>query len=500
MMTLTLNETEWAAIEDLSYFPELGIKVLVEGEFQWVDTTLLEDAWFLQGENPLESLYSRGEILLTGDKAKLFSYEEYFQTDSEVQIHFRISPDFDWHHRFTLFVDERGVRWEQGAEPGMRIGLYDLSGLMEASEERGEWEEQAVYLEMKVCDKSKPDESLVHQIARRWDIPDEEVDCSLVEWNIPYARLTRNDWNELSELAFAYGAHLECGAEKRIIFAYSSFQEEENQCNENGFLFRASHIYAMTTEIAGERFSNDVRLKWHRTVRGEHQQIWKYDDAPVVYGEDLKPAYPFLNYGNLRDIQILDQDYIAEYRVIIGGQRLPMIHAVEVDDSVTVTARMENSGVIELQDYDRETTPDSALLHLVCEEPGNLENLDIWGTPYYQQLNCCCYRKDQASINQWGRRVRNITGAYFTQEKKDGVIQCEKWVEERLTRFGKPRKRYRMKTEMPLFPWKPHCRVQIEGTLRGTKDSGYARVEEVYLNWKRGGLMKNRIVLLEEAP
>ncbi|MDA3851198.1 MAG: hypothetical protein PF447_07970 [Spirochaetaceae bacterium] len=498
MIHLNLSEAEWASLEDLSIFPQLGIKLWMDDQFQWIDSDLIEEAWFNSGEDSGLSITSDGEILLTGDEEELNSLKAYLSPDSEIQVFFRLSDEYPWHHRFSLFVDGKGAQLEKEYCSYLRIKLYDLSGLMAASQERGDWENQAVYLDSVVCDKSLPEKSLVHIIANRWNISEDQIDCSLINWPIPYAHLKRNDWEELSDLARSYGVHLECGAEKRIVFAYSSFQEQPWEEEELLFQFKASHIYQHKETQAEDRFHNDIRLKWNEVQKREYQEIWRYADAPVNYLEDLSPSYPFLPTGNLRAIQDMDGEYQGLYSVTDSGQELDVVHAIEVDELSMVESSMEYSGDIRILDYDKDTQPDRCFIHVECLVPGELKKLAVSGIPYVMELNQCCYRRDQVSIDTYGRRVFNVTGPYFTQHIKEGISQCEKWVEETLTREGQPRKRYEIKTELPLFPFKAHGQVEIEGKLREDGLSSKAVIEKIYLFWKRGGLMKNRIVLLEE--
>lgn len=499
MLTMELSSQEWEALEDYRNLPQVKLEVCLATGVEVIPGELLEECWFQQGQGGYRSLYSRGEITLKGSLEELMFWAKCLSPDMKLTVSFRFGEDYSWHKRFTLYVDQRGARWTKGKDSGLRVGLQDFSALMEASHERGEWEDQAVFLEMVVCDKTRPEKSLVHQIAQRWDIPVEDVDCSLIDWTIPYVKLKRSDWEELSDLARSYGAHLECGAEKTLTFAYSSFQEEPNP-SEDAFLLQAKHFYQMKTQEAQDRFFNDLRLKWHRAIRGERQRLWNYQDNPVNYDADLKPFYPFRNTGNLRAIQNMEQEYHAPYSVNIQGQEWPVVHAVDVDEQEVVEAGMIGSAELRIVDYDKESSPQEAQLHLECLNDGDLETLEIWGVPYYQELNRCCFRKDEVSITQWGRRVANLTGPYFTMEEKGGEIHCEKWVNEELEECGKPRKRYYLRSELALFPWKPHCKVRIDSSLNGREEPTKAQVEEVYLGWKKGGWMRNRIVLLEESP
>jgi hypothetical protein len=77
-----------------------------------------------------------------------------------------------------------------------------------------------------ICDKGRPEMSLVQGIAKRAGLTAGDIDCSSIPLTLPYVKLRRNIWAELSALARAYRCHVECAVEKPLVFAWSPYDEK----------------------------------------------------------------------------------------------------------------------------------------------------------------------------------------------------------------------------------------------------------------------------------
>jgi hypothetical protein len=118
-----------------------------------------------------------------------------------------------------------------------------LSEKLRKSDEARNWTSPAVFTYSVVCDKTKPEISLVHGIADRAGLTENDIDCSTIPVTLPYVRLRRNIWAELSSLAIAYRCHLECPVEKPLVFAHSPYQTE-NQIDEKfSYTFTGENIF-----------------------------------------------------------------------------------------------------------------------------------------------------------------------------------------------------------------------------------------------------------------
>ena len=146
----------------------------------------------------------------------------------EVRVSFSLGEGLPFFERFRFYTDDKGIQDIRG--PGrrrfVRIGLQDLSAKLRKTDEARDWMTPAIFTYSVVCDKTQPDKSLVHGIAKRAGLPVTDIDCSTIPVTLPYVRLRRNVWAELSSLATAYRCHLECPVEKPIVFAHSPYQTE----------------------------------------------------------------------------------------------------------------------------------------------------------------------------------------------------------------------------------------------------------------------------------
>ena len=108
-------------------------------------------------------------------------------------------------------------------------------------------------------------------------------------------RLTRSVWAELSDLATIYEAHLETAVEKPLIFVNSTDPVQYT-------LDKTNLTHIRMYDLA-DQYRNTIRGKWTRYVEMEDVEIWRYQDDPAVYDENLTPSYPFIAGGEKRAIE-----------------------------------------------------------------------------------------------------------------------------------------------------------------------------------------------------
>ena len=137
-----------------------------------------------------------------------------------------------------------------------------------------------------------------------------DIDCCTIPLTLPYVKLTRNIWAELSELAAAYRCHLECAVEKPLVFAHSPYQSETLQTDDVSYSFTGESIYYLRETARADKYRNTIRLKINMPLSLEKQMIWKYEDAPVLYTSSLTPYYPFRNHAS-REIE--NEGYEGRY-------------------------------------------------------------------------------------------------------------------------------------------------------------------------------------------
>jgi hypothetical protein len=297
----------------------LKLEIELGGYFQTVFEQDIVEANFYSLKEVAGGVSSRGEVTINNEQLAM-SNERGSGVGAEVRVSFSIGEGLPYFQRFRFFVDDRGIRDIRG--PGRKrviyIGLRDLSAKLRKTDEARDWSSPAVFTYSVVCDKAQPEKSLVHGIAKRAGLFVDDIDCSTIPVTLPYVRLRRNIWAELSSMATAYRCHLECAPEKPLVFAHSPYQKEkreeskEKSEDDYSYIFTGDMVFYFRVKARAGYYKNTVRLKVNMPVVLEKQEIWRYDDPPVFYDALLQPYYPF-KYPLVRDIE--NGNYEAKYRI-----------------------------------------------------------------------------------------------------------------------------------------------------------------------------------------
>jgi hypothetical protein len=344
------------------------------------------------------------------------------------------------------------------------IGLQDLSYKLRKTDEARDWSSPAVFTYSVVCDKIQPGKSLVHGIAQRAGLAVNDIDCSTVPVMLPYVLLRRNIWAELSSMATAYRCHLECPVEKPLVFAHSPYQTEPITDNVYSYTFTGNDIFYLRKIDRAELYRNSIRLKVNMPVSLEKQEIWHYDDSPVLYDEFLQAHYPF-KYPLVREIEA--GKYEANYKVTDeNGKERNVVFADQIDSKEEAENRLDyDGGAFTYSHYDITTNHDRAILTLQKENDGDLYHASIYGRPIVLDLNRSCFITDLEAVNQYGTVALNVTGSYFSeypiQRGNVTVTQYEDWVMRELEERLQERREFTVKTHRAVFNARVGAKVNI---------------------------------------
>jgi hypothetical protein len=323
-------------------------------------------------------------------------------------VSFSIGEGLPYFQRFKFFIDDKGFQDIRG--PGrkryVKIVLRDLSAKLRKTDEARDWTSPAVFTYSIVCDKTQPEISLVHGIAQRAGLAVNDIDCSTIPVTLPFIRLRRNIWAELSSMATAYRCHLECAIEKPLVFAHSPYQTEPQTDNDFSHTFTGEDIFYLRKTARAELYRNTVRLKVNMPVSLEKQEIWRYDEQPVFYDEFFQAHYPF-KFPMVREIE--NGNYEANYHVRdTSGKERNVIFADEIDTQEEAENRLEfvssgdaDGGGFSYSLYDVTTYYDKAILTLQKDNDGDLYNAAIHGRPIVLDLNRSCFMRDNEGIETY---------------------------------------------------------------------------------------------------
>jgi hypothetical protein len=381
---------------------------------------------------------------------------------TQVKVLFSLGDGLPYFERFIFYIDDNGLQDIRG--PGrkrfVRLGLRDLSARLRKTDEARDWTAPAVFTYSVICDKTRPEKSLVHGIAQRAGLAVNDIDCSTIPVTLTFARLKKDIWAELSELATAYRCHLECAPEKPLVFAHSPYQTEPLQEDDYSYTFTGEHIFYLRKTALAQLYRNTVRLKINLPVELEKQEIWRYDEIPVLYNDDLQAHYPF-KYPLVREIEA--GPYEAHYKIIDGsGKERAVVYADDIDTQGEAENRFEyTGGPLSYSAYDVTTHTDRAILTLHKEADCDLYKAAIYGRPIVLDINRSCFLTDSEGIAAYGTAALNVTGSYFSEHEINGKPQYEDWVIRELAERIQDKREFTVKTHRGLFNARVGAKVRI---------------------------------------
>ena len=452
------------ALQEAIITADKPVRVRIQIELPWGFESIFEqdilEADFYGLKEVAGGTSARGEILLDNTHGA-YSYAAA-GSGSKVKVSFSIGDGLPYFERFIFYIDDNGIQDIRG--PGrkrcVRFGLWDLSAKLRKTDEKRDWTAPAVFAYSVVCDKTQPGKSLVNGIAQRAGLGVSDIDCSTIPVTLPYVKLTKNIWAELSSLATAYRCHLECAPEKPLVFAHSLYQTEPLANDEYSYTFTGENIFFLRKTEKAELYRNSVRLKINLPIALEKREIWRYDDPPVFYDEFLQPHFPF-KYPLVREIEM--GSYEAHYTIIdVSGKERAVVFADQIDTKEEAENRLDyDSGPFSYSTYDVTTHHDKALLRLHKENDGDVYKAAIYGRPIVLDLNRSCFRNDSEGIAAYGTAALNVTGSYFSEYLINGKPHYEDWVIRELAERIQNKREFTVKTHRGLFNARVGAKVHI---------------------------------------
>jgi hypothetical protein len=453
----------------------LRIEIQVAGHFESVFERDIIEANFYSLKEVAGGTSSRGELLINNEQSAISN--EGIRVGSEVRVSFSLGEGLPYFQRFVFYVDEKGIQEVkgEGRKRYVMIGLRDLSAKLRKTDEARDWSSPAVFTYSVVCDKTQPEKSLVHGIAKRAGLNVNDIDCSTIPVTLPYVKLSKNVWAELSSLATAYRCHLECAPEKPLVFAHSPYQNEQLEMNneESSYTFYGKDIFYLRKIARADLYRNTVRLKINMPVSLEKQEIWRYDEPPVFYDEFLQPHFPF---KYLLEREIESGKFEAKYKVKdADGKERNVVFADRIDTQEEAENRLEyDGGAFTYSHYDVTSNHDRAVVTLKKENEGDLYKACIYGRPIILDLNRACFMKDVEQVETCGTVALNFTGGYFSEYEivrgNISVMHYEDWVIRELEERLQNRREFTIKTHRALFNARVGAKIQI--TIRNEQLAG----------------------------
>ena len=425
-----------------------------------------------------------GELLLKG----IYDIEQNseYAPGLGIQIWYCFGERENTFFRFHLFVDDNGFQSQETGflDKTTKVRLVDLSSKLDDTKLQRNWTDAQTVVHSVVCDRTNPENSLVHIIAKRGGLNATEINCGSLPFDIPYVVVVGSAWKELCALAKAYNAVVECGKDLTLSFIESPYDRENEYSEESCFTLDENEITHYRFFNNNGKYANNVRLKYTRYVQTERQELWSYSDAPVWYDEDMHPYYPFTD--DSRKI-ISDNDYQAIYTAKNDeGKTRNVVYADQLDSEEDFLDAMEVTGEDKpvIVQYDTSTYKDRAIIQL--NRDGKLIGLRkaaITGRAIISETNYSIFVKDDNEIASKGQIVRNVTSKFLSDDLFDGQPFCQRRANDLLQDCINCKGAYYLTTFIPLI----HARVGAFMDIRLNAQSSYkkVRIDELTFRYKK---------------
>ncbi len=456
---------------------------LADGDVYIPDTDILECV-ATSYKTEAGGIVNCGELLLKG----LYDVEHNaeYTTGLGVQIWYCFGERENTFFRFHLFVDDNGFQSQETGylDKTTKVRLIDLSSKLDDTKLQHNWTDAQTVVHSVVCDRTNPDNSLVHIIAKRGGLNANEINCGTLRFDIPYVVVAGSAWKELCALAKAYDAVVECGKDLTLSFIESPYDVENEYSEDSDFTLYETQITHYRFFNNNDKYANNVRLKYTRYVQTERQELWSYSDAPVWYDEDMKPYYPFTD--DSRKI-ISDNDYQAIYTAKNEeGKTRNVVYADQLDSEEDFLKAMEVTGEDKpvIIQYDTTTYKDRAIVQLGRDgKLIGLRKASITGRAIISETNYSIFVKDDNEIAVKGQIVRNVTSKFLSDDLFDGEPFCQKRANDLLQECINCKGAYYLTTYLPLI----HARVGAFMDIRLNAQSSYkkVRIDELTFRYKK---------------
>lgn len=380
----------------------------------------------------------------------------------ELHIHYAMGNRYNSFYRFSLYADERGFQtFAEGSEKTCKVHLNDYSAFLKDSDKGKDWTGHETLIHGVYCNRATASSSIVHVIADRAGLTVNDIDCCLVEKEVPYVKFTGNVWEELSLLAVAARTHLECTKDMLLTFEASPYDADYEEEDTVSWTLDEDDITSWHSFDLMDQYRNSLRMKWTHYSETGMTELWHYSDGPVMYDGNMEAVYP-MGDGS-RDIEKYD-GYEAVYTVKDDeGKEYPVVKAFDVDSREIFEADIiDSEGSVTAEVYNTTTYPDRALVKLTTDVPTNLKRAVIYGRAIIAEANYAHFIRNQAGINQYGTRAENVNNKYMSDTDTDGSPFYEKWAADTLEEMSRVKSGLFVKTNRPLFHARAGAWMEID--------------------------------------
>jgi len=481
-----LPEDVRTAVEDRTVRPYVVITYEADGIEQKIIRDISEcEITSYREENG--GIINKGTLILDNTSRK-YTPEQLpsLTPGTPVSVTYCFGDELKQYLRFTLYADGSGFQAEADGNDGRTctVKLIDLSEELKKQSAQSDWNETQTAVHCTACDSTHPEKSLVHIIAARAKLTPSDITCCSLPFEITYCAIQKSVWEELSELARAYGANLECGKDTPLSFTESPYDPDSSGENESSYLLTAADITHYRRFDSQEEYANSIRVKYTHYTETERTELWHFSEAPVWLDEQMNAYYPFTN---TRDIERNGDE--ATYSVKTDdGKTRTVVYTEDIDTKETFKSNIvtKNGEEMTLVKYDTATYRTKALLKVTAPSSGALvKSMTIHGKAIVAEQNFCVYRKDDAEIQKRGLAVLNDTNRYLSDTEYNGTEQYKVYAEKLLERRKKLYRCYFVKTNKALVHARAGACMSIQLGADGNGTPIETEITELTLRYKK---------------
>lgn len=439
-----------------------------------------------------------GFLLLDNSRSR-YSPSEHPELKAGIQIHvhYAIQEAANSFYRFSLYAETSGFQCigDGSTKPVCKVKLIDFSHFLKETDKEKDWMTEEKALDAEYCNKAAPHNSLVHIIAGKAGLTENDIDCDTLKFTVPYVKFTLNVWEELCLLAEACKAHVECTKDKVLTFAYSPYDNDYTAETEASWKLDGDSITDYRIFERADEYKNTIRMKWTHYSKTDRVKLWSYNDEPKVFDSvNRRSVYPFGD--GTRDIEKYDS-YEAVYTVTDeDGKTYSVVQADEVDDAETFSENISDSeNCMEVMNYNTTAKPDRALIRLNAPHPTDLIRCEIWGKAVIAEQNFSNFIRNAAGVANYGTKAENISNKYMSDTAIDGIPFYERWGIDTLEEKSRFRKGMFIKTNQALFHARAGALISIDLVDSCGVYEEKALILELVLRYKKDAAFETSLLL-----
>jgi hypothetical protein len=415
----------------------------------------------------------------------------------------QVLPIFEGHISGDGFTEEVG----KGNENQIKVDAFDYAKMLKDKTPGAEKvlvggqyvEKDIVFENLKLCDMTNPNNSLLHQLVKLGDpLGHITINAQQNDLVIPFAPIKNNIWSELAELAeFMHGTVAMYG--KFLFFGDSRF----NQITPTGITFTNQHVTKYNNKDDTEKIVNKAWLEFSEYKQLGKVALWMYPgssdygvaDKAVIFNDpkEIPPLYDDkvifkAKYSVLPNTPVLAAGLVAGASA--GGVTKTDADSLEVMSASNVGYDFfEINARKELSIFNTSTLRNTALLRAAIDGRTStvLSKLVIYGEPIVRSEAHTSHYQNDSSIALYGEKPKTYKNKYMTRDivtyGGSEMTRDLAWLKIVIDQNANPRRKHTFAVESPLVIARSGAYVQVLEDQQGSSINALVRLTSVAIDF-----------------